>query len=818
MKYVSFVRIIFLTSVLWFSATLLVFLHYDNLIGGHKMDVRQMHDGIAIQEMESVSDKYYMTKLDELMRSLKLSTNKTKRLFEEIKRYLDLQISMKDTTSIQRNVDQRSDVTKNMHLRDEKFKKGEKLEEMRVKQHDIEKELIHEQMRHHRATISHDSRDFEGKAKPNYFQADVHKDLESHPVKKENEDNIVEKEQERNIAEDKVEEELEIHITKKGDAEEQKIEILGKENNKIGPKEDNERVLEENKEENDKNGNKNKEDLEGVKEERERVVVKIEGNMEEEEKVKNMVETEKKGNLLNQYASFPEAIYVNLPPDAPGEMGTGINIDVAALPPNERLKYELGQKRNSFDEYASTKISVRRQLPDVRSESCKQAKITQPLPETCIIICFHNEAWTVLLRTVHSILDRSPPNLIKTIILVDDLSDMEHTKKPLEDYMARFVEGKVQIVRTEKREGLIRARLLGVAHCSAPIVTFLDSHIECFPGWLEPLLDRVARNSSIIVAPVINMINAQSFSVSGGANSHIGIFNIADMTFNWMLIPKRLQKMLKSDADPVQTPTIAGGLFSVDRVWFDHIGRYDEGMEIWGGENLEISFRNWMCGGSLEIHPCSHVAHVFRSTSPYSWGKSFFEILRKNAVRVAEVWLDEYKDFYYERLNYKLGDYGDVSARKALRERLQCKSFDWYIKNIFPEVSLPPKGVLRGEIKPLNTPIAMCLDAMSLYPNNNEVAMFPCHGQGGNQFWVITESGAIRHDNGCIDCRENTIRYSICRDNSDGQKWRFTQDSHIQQVTSGLCMERSADNRMLKLNVCLNSPRQLFQFVKLKSR
>lgn len=38
------------------------------------------------------------------------------------------------------------------------------------------------------------------------------------------------------------------------------------------------------------------------------------------------------------------------------------------------------------------------------------------------VMCFHNEAWTVLLRSVYSILDRSNPRLLREVILVDDFS------------------------------------------------------------------------------------------------------------------------------------------------------------------------------------------------------------------------------------------------------------------------------------------------------------------------------------------------------------------------------------------------------------
>ena len=73
-------------------------------------------------------------------------------------------------------------------------------------------------------------------------------------------------------------------------------------------------------------------------------------------------------------------------------------------------------------------------------------------------------------------------------------------------------------------------------------------------------------------------------------------------------------------------------------------------------------------------------------------------VVRKNTVRLAEVWLDEYKNYYYERLQNDLGNYGDVSERKALRERLQCKSFDWYLKNVFPEQFIPGESMYYGEV------------------------------------------------------------------------------------------------------------------------
>ncbi|XP_037051693.1 polypeptide N-acetylgalactosaminyltransferase 5 isoform X1 [Bradysia coprophila] len=469
----------------------------------------------------------------------------------------------------------------------------------------------------------------------------------------------------------------------------------------------------------------------------------------------------------------------------PGELGKPVKI-----PSEQHALMKEKFKENQFNLLASDMISLNRSLIDVRNPDCKLKHYASKLPTTSIVIVFHNEAWTTLLRTVWSVINRSPRPLLKEIILVDDASEKEYLGRKLENYV-KLLPVPTFVLRTVNRSGLIRARLLGAKHVTGQVITFLDAHCECTEGWLEPLLQRIALDRTTVVCPIIDVISDDTFEYVTASDQTWGGFNWK-LNFRWYRVPSReMERRHQDKTAPLRSPTMAGGLFSIDKDFFYEIGSYDEGMDIWGGENLEMSFRVWMCGGILEILPCSRVGHVFRKATPYSFPGGTSQIVNHNNARLVDVWLDEWSEFYYSfNPGARKATAGDVSERKALRERLKCKSFRWYLENIYPESQMPLDYYFLGEIR--NAESQNCLDTMG-HKSGERVGSSYCHGLGGNQVFAYTKRHQIMSDDNCLDAANSRgpVNLVRCHGMMGNQEWKYdSEDKTIKHVNSGNCLTR----------------------------
>lgn len=468
-----------------------------------------------------------------------------------------------------------------------------------------------------------------------------------------------------------------------------------------------------------------------------------------------------------------------------------------------------GYQKHAFNVLISNRLGYNRDVPDTRDSKCKEESYPMNLPSASIIICFYNEAFSVLLRTVKSVLDRSPANLLHEIILVDDHSDFINLKDELEDYIWKSLPRKVKLVRNSEREGLIRGRMIGASHATGDILVFLDSHCEVNELWLQPLLAPIMQDRKTVVCPVIDIINADTLIYSASPIVRGG-FNWG-LHFKWDPVPASMLNGPEGQTAAIKSPTMAGGLFAMNRDYFNELGQYDSGMDIWGGENLEISFRIWMCGGQLQIIPCSRVGHIFRKRRPYGSPRGQ-DTMAHNSLRLAHVWMDEFKEQYFAlRPELRVRNYGNISERVELRRRLKCKSFKWYLDNVYPEMKvLGPNEKARAQ-QPLNRAVkrpkvlqhgrirhllsGKCISAQS-HPSQKGgiVVVKECDSSDPNQIWIYNEEHELILANLlCLDMAEthssDSPRLMKCHGSGGSQQWILGINNRIYQVSAGQCLQ-----------------------------
>ncbi|XP_016959200.1 polypeptide N-acetylgalactosaminyltransferase 8 [Drosophila biarmipes] len=483
------------------------------------------------------------------------------------------------------------------------------------------------------------------------------------------------------------------------------------------------------------------------------------------------------------------------------------------------------QRERGYNAWLSKRISPERTLYDMRHRSCKKLEYSlEKLPSVSVVITYHNEEASVLLRTLSSLRSRTPILLLREIVLVDDGSSAVDEK--LNDFLQIKFLNMVRHHRLPSQVGLMQARVAGAQLALADVLVFLDSHVEVTKGWLEPLLAPILRNNRTCTTPIIDTIDYDNFSYRRGKPSR-GFFN---WQFNYIQLPLLKEEAVALPA-PHKNPIMNGGLFAIGRQWFAELGGYDKGLKIWGAEQFELSLKLWLCGGQILEVPCSRVGHLYRDGRfqiRYTDKNKDKEnkIIARNYRRVAEVWLDEFKDKIFANMPHlTVLSVGSLTEQRELKKRLHCKPFKWFLNNLAADFLnlypiIDPAEYASGVLQSVASP-KLCLDrndsrhehpklspcssdhvfpiseqhwilsnrrelksgyyCLEVRNQGKDLRIYQCHGQSGNQFWSYDPksrqviAGQMANFRQCLEAHPKTsaVTSSVCDPKKSSQQWKF---------------------------------------------
>ncbi|KAJ3608863.1 hypothetical protein NHX12_023393, partial [Muraenolepis orangiensis] len=244
--------------------------------------------------------------------------------------------------------------------------------------------------------------------------------------------------------------------------------------------------------------------------------------------------------------------------------------------------------------------------------------------------------------------------------------------------------------------------------------------------------------------------------------------------------PQEAFSGIKTGSDPSvsQSPALGGGVLAVDKLFFQSIGGSDPGLMLRGAEQIQLSIRVWSCGGSLEVVPCSRVAHLAPPPPPTPPDP---QLLERDKIRLADTWMD--------------AETPDVTEQAELKKSLRCKDFHWFLSTVYPQLYIPQdRPGLSGELYHVGT--GYCADApgeRTLPGAILEVA--PCSGTG-KQHWELNSQGEVRWGPSgglCLDPRGERVILSACPSRQptlSRLQWRFLKLSgQLIHLESQLCLE-----------------------------
>ncbi|KAH8347284.1 hypothetical protein KR059_008275, partial [Drosophila kikkawai] len=445
-------------------------------------------------------------------------------------------------------------------------------------------------------------------------------------------------------------------------------------------------------------------------------------------------------------------------------------------------------------------------------------------PRVSVVISFHNEARSMLLRTIVSLLSRTPADYLHEIVLVDDASQDKTLLEELRAWLGTLGRPRFIFLTNKQRQGLISSRNMGAALASGDYILFLDSHCEVNDGWLEPLLERVSHRPNLAVSPVLDPIDPVTLRYQKGNEMLRGGFDWS-LHFHWH---KRELTNQELPETPYSSPVFAGGVLLMSREWFLKLGSFNANLKIWGSESIELAIKLWLCGGQIEIVPCSRIGHIFRRHHAFDFPLQYPEhpmeqelspaqaTYLHNSKIIAESWLDEYKSMFYalKPAARRIPLNHTSHQLQQLRRESRCHRFHWYLRHVSPELSsmlyeFAATGTLRNEDR--------CLHHAGVKNSRQQLILVSCYHDDITQWSLFRSTGQLSTQREfCLSVEvplEVTLKPCLRTNDtaSMSQRWHRMGTSLVHNQTH-LCLDNPLKGR-LELTACRwHAVSQSFQF------
>lgn len=251
-----------------------------------------------------------------------------------------------------------------------------------------------------------------------------------------------------------------------------------------------------------------------------------------------------------------------------------------------------------------------------------------------------------LAETLNDLIDKTPPELIKQIIICDENGQINKEEYPLNDW---------DIIIPTQQSGKSRAYNQAAQQATSPTLVFLQSPAKFSNNWLDLALQQLAART--IVSPAARTFNPHLWSFENQSWKRYGL------RWDFSIYDHRPRK---------KHSPVAAHCLIIQKEFFEELQGFIESFEPTGGENICLSLKCWFANGTITIAEDSEIGIVPE-----------IETSSGNITRMVDAWFPQFSEAYH---NLTGTEEIKTGPDEELDQFLHIENRNCWLKSLQPEL------------------------------------------------------------------------------------------------------------------------------------